>query len=40
MDNEKKIDSKVPQNRSKWHLFEVLGVLIIIISLTVLFLAP
>src|SRR5699024_4172173 len=39
MDIEHK-NSKVPRNRSKWHLFEVIGVLIVVISLAVLFLAP
>ncbi|WP_235792140.1 hypothetical protein [Virgibacillus salidurans] len=40
MDKEQNTDSQVPHNRTKWSLFEVIGVLIVIISLTVLFLAP
>lgn len=32
--------SKVPRNRSKWQLFEIIGILIIIVSLALLFLAP
>ncbi|MGY0693752.1 hypothetical protein ACW2QC_13340 [Virgibacillus sp. FSP13] len=33
-------EQKVPKNRSKWTLFEVIGVSIIVISLALLFLAP
>src|SRR5699024_7273682 len=35
-----KSDPKVPQDRSKWHLYEKIGVLIVFGSLLLLFLAP
>lgn len=40
MAQDPKLSSKVPRSRSKWHLFEVIGVLIVVISLAALFLAP
>ncbi|WP_199794702.1 hypothetical protein [Lentibacillus sp. Marseille-P4043] len=35
-----KNEQKVPKNRSRWNLFEVIGVSIIVISLALLFFAP
>lgn len=40
MVDEEKGDSKGPQNRSKWHLYEITGALIVLISLVLLFVAP
>ncbi|GAB3043631.1 hypothetical protein [Virgibacillus ainsalahensis] len=40
MKAERKNGSKNPQSRSRWHLFEIIGVSIVFIALGLLFLAP
>lgn len=40
MDNEQDHKTQFPSNRSKWHYYEVIGILLVIVSLALLFFAP
>ncbi|ASN04361.1 hypothetical protein [Virgibacillus necropolis] len=40
MEDKQETQSNVPSNRSKWHYYEVIGILLVLISLALLFFAP
>ncbi|WP_404452280.1 hypothetical protein LG329_18230 [Virgibacillus necropolis] len=40
MENKQGTKANIPSNRSKWHYYEVIGILLVLISLALLFFAP